>query len=155
MSSGKMYIIIHWPVESHTPQSTVLYTQTSISFEQCQFACALQMSHFQRSTWHTVTWMALLTFVLNNVSLLNLDSLFFYRSFIGGNSMFNTRLTQSVLTDRKHCTAKCPALMVKLYQHLLLICPLPARMSTAISFLTLSRVPTTSPCDTHLPSLSS
>lgn len=112
------------------------------------------MSHFQRSAWHTVTWMALLTFVLNNVSLLNLDSLFFYRSFIGGNSMFNTRLTQGVLTDRKHCTVKCPELMVKLYQHLLLICPLTAWMSTAISFSILSRVPTTSPCDTNLPPLS-
>lgn len=59
------------------------------------------MSLLRRSAWHTVTCMALLTFILNNASLLNFDSLFFSNFFIGRNSMFSKRLTH--LDWQKQC----------------------------------------------------
>lgn len=96
--------------------SKVLYMQTWITWKWRQFTCTLQMSLFQRSAWHTVTCMALLTFILNKASLLNFDSLFFSCFFIARNSMFSKRLTHLDWQKQwyhldcwKQCKTKFPA----------------------------------------------
>lgn len=112
------------------------------------------MSHFQCSAWHTVTWMALLTFVLNNVSLLNLDSLFFYRSSLA-ETRCSIRGSPRVywLIETLHSQVSCT------HGHTISaptshLSPPSQDVNCHILLNSFPCAPTTSPCDTYLPPLS-